>query len=430
MGNDTIFALATPPGKSGVAIVRVSGPSAFAAASQMVQVKTPFDRPRLRRLWGEAGDHIDTALIVPFAAGASFTGEETVEFHLHGSAAVIQRMLRELSGLDGMRPAQAGEFTRRAVENDRLSLDAVEGLADLIDAETEAQRRQALRVASGQLRERTEVWRAHLIRARALIEATIDFADEEVPEDVSPEVGQILGALKVELRQEAAGAAISERIRDGFEVAIVGPPNVGKSTLLNRLAGRDAALTSSVPGTTRDVIEVRTDLRGLPVTFLDTAGLRETTDEVERMGVARGEDRAAAADIRIVMVDPEAPEKDPKKDQSDIVVSAKADEFPATNGVSGLTGLGVDALVDQVADRLEERAAGSGLAIRERQRLAMEQAATHASRALALLDSGEEDMAILAEELRSAVQALEELTGRISVETVLGEIFQSFCIGK
>jgi len=430
MDRDTIFALATPPGKSGVAVIRLSGPQSCETASRLARSEIGFGRPVLRKLWSRGGEHIDTGLVLAFKEGASFTGEETVELHVHGSSAVIKHLLADLSGYLSLRPASAGEFTRRSLENDRLTLDAVEGLADLIDAETDAQRRQALRVASGVLRDRTETWRSGLIRAQALIEATIDFADEEVPEDVVPEVRQILQGLRMELEQETAGASISERIRDGFEVAIVGAPNVGKSTLLNRLAGRDAALTSPVPGTTRDVIEVHMDLRGLPVVFLDTAGTRQTQDAVEQMGVARGEERAAAADIRIIILDPEATQPQDTDPHRDVVVSGKGDVSPAADAVSGLTGLGVERLVEEVASRLERMAASSGVAIRERHRIAIQDATDHIVKAISILDSGDEDMAILAEDLRNAVRALEEVTGRIGVEDVLDKIFSSFCIGK
>ncbi|MCE8471849.1 50S ribosome-binding GTPase, partial [Rhodovulum sulfidophilum] len=219
--------------------------------------------------------------------GASFTGEDVVEFQCHGSPATVSALLSALGCIDGLRLAEPGEFTRRALENGVLDLAQVEGLGDLLEAETEAQRRQALRVLSGALGAKVDRWREALIRAAALLEATIDFADEDVPVDVTPEVTGLLDEVAASLRSEIDGVSVAERIRDGFEVAIVGPPNAGKSTLLNHLAGREAAITSEHAGTTRDVIEVRMDLDGLPVTFLDTAGLRESADEVETIGIAR-----------------------------------------------------------------------------------------------------------------------------------------------
>jgi tRNA modification GTPase len=267
---DTIYSLATGRGKAGVAVVRVSGPRAVDCAEHLAGFRPTGRVPSLRRLHDGDGALIDEALVLFFASGQSFTGEDVVEFQTHGSPAIVAAVLDQLSSLDGVRLAEPGEFTRRALENGCLDLAQVEGLADLIDAETEAQRKQAVRVFDGALGERTERWRIDLIRAAALLEATIDFADEDVPVDVTPEVNQLTTGVLNEINREIAGSSAAERIRDGFEVAILGEPNIGKSTLLNALAGRDAAITSAVAGTTRDVIEVRMDLKGLPVTFLDT----------------------------------------------------------------------------------------------------------------------------------------------------------------
>ncbi len=271
---ETIFALASARGKAGVAVFRISGPQALAAGEVLVGHLPAPHRAGLRRIVAD-GEVIDDGLVLVFPQGESFTGEPVVELQVHGSVAVAAALGRVLSAMPGLRLAEPGEFTRRALANGRLDLAQVEGLADLIDAETEAQRRQAERVLQGAVAERVAEWRKLLVRVTALVEATIDFADEDVPVNVAPEVEALLDRLGGELRREIAGSRVAERVRDGFEVAIVGAPNTGKSTLLNALAGREAALTSEVAGTTRDVIEVRMDLDGVPVTLLDTAGLHE-----------------------------------------------------------------------------------------------------------------------------------------------------------
>lgn len=426
---DTIYALASARGKAGVAVVRLSGPRAHDAVRQLAGGLPDPRRASLRALRDNSGELIDNALILIFSEGASFTGEASAELHLHGSIAVIAAVLRALSGIKGLRLADPGEFTRRALENDRLDLAQVEGLADLIEAETEAQRIQAQRVLSGALGARVAAWRADLIHAAALIEVTIDFADEEVPEDVTPEVRKRLDGVIADLRQEIAGATVAERIRDGFEVAIVGKPNVGKSTLLNRLAGREAAITSDIAGTTRDVIEVRMDLRGLPVTLLDTAGLRDTDDAVEGIGVRRAMDRASAADLRVFLVDEDGPLLSPLP--GDITRRAKGDLADTKEpAVSGKTGAGIDDLIDAIATELERRAQGAGTAIRERHRIAMETGLASLESARVGLDRGLGVQELIAEDIRTAIRSLEVLVGHIGVEDVLDQIFAQFCLGK
>ena len=425
---DTIFALASARGKSGVAVVRISGPHSFRALRELTTAPKQARTAALRTL--RAGDLVlDEAIVLTFPGPHSFTGEDVVELHLHGATATINAVLRALSALEGLRPADAGEFTRRALENERLDLAQVEGLSDLIEAETEAQRRQALRVLSGALGERAESWRSQLIRAAALLEATIDFGEYAVPVDVSPEVNALLVSVLADLTRVIAGVAVAERIRDGFEVAIVGAPNVGKSSLLNALAGRDAAITSDIAGTTRDVIEVHMDLKGLPVTFLDTAGLRATQDHVEALGIERARHRADSADLRIMLLSDrnDIPPIDLKAD--DIVLVTKAD-IRENGDVSVVTGHGVDDLIQRVATVFEARASDSGVAIRDRHRTAMQSAFDSLMHAKASLASSPELAEIIAEDLRSAVRALDALVGRVDVEHILDEIFSSFCIGK
>ena len=423
---DTIYALASARGKAGVAVLRLSGPAAHVAVRALSGDLPAPRRASLRSLRSD-GVELDQALVLIFPEGESFTGEASAELHLHGSQAVVQAVMRALAVQPGLRLAEPGEFTRRALENGRLDLAQVEGLADLIDAETEAQRRQALRVLSGAIGRRADLWRSKLIRAAALIEATIDFADEDVPVDVRPEVLTLVDSVLDDLRREEAGASVAERIRDGFEVAIVGAPNAGKSTLLNALAGREAAITSEIAGTTRDVIEVRMDIDGLAVTLLDTAGLRETEDRIERIGIDRALERARAADLRVFLDSGEdVPGIAPTGD--DIVIAGKADL--TGQGVSGRTGQGLSELIDMIGHRLQTRSAGAGLVIRERHRLALVRAIGAMESARHEVEKGAERAELAAADLRVAIRALEALVGRVDVENLLDEIFASFCIGK
>lgn len=427
---DTIYALASARGKAGVAVIRLSGPASHeAVAALCASPLPPMRRAGLRQLSWQ-GDVLDKALVLLFPEGASYTGAASAELHLHGSAAVVSVVLRALADQPNLRLAEPGEFTRQALENGRLDLTQVEGLADLIDAETEAQRRQALRALDGALGRQATAWRESLVRAAALIEATIDFADEDVPVDVMPEVGGLVEGVLADLRRETAGAAAAERIREGFEVAIIGPVNAGKSTLLNALAGREAAITSAVAGTTRDVIEVRMEIAGLAVTLLDTAGLRETDDEVERIGVGRALDRAQKADLRVFLLDEAGPVKALIPLPDDIVVRGKADTAADGPGVSGRTGRGVTELLASIGQRLEKRTAGAGLVIRQRQHRAMTEAIKAMESARDEIGRSQRRDEVVAAHLRDAARALALLVGRIDVEDLLGEIFARFCIGK
>jgi tRNA modification GTPase len=427
---DTIYATATARGRSGLAVLRISGPLAMVAGGALAGHLPPARTVGLRRLtWN--GELLDEALVVTFARGASFTGEDVVELHVHGGPAVVASVLRALAAQPGLRLAEPGEFTRRALENGVLDLAQVEGLADLIDAETEAQRRQAVRVLSGSVGQKVEGWRSDLIRAAALLEATIDFADEEVPVDVSPEVLLLIDRLMADLGREAAGVAAAERIRDGFEVAIVGAPNAGKSTLLNQLAGREAAITSDIAGTTRDVIEVRMEIAGLPVTFLDTAGLRETEDPLEQAGIDRALLRAEAADLRLFLTDGN-PVIGLQPTGEDLVVRGKADTIGGTSGlaVSGRTGAGVPELLARIGEILQARVGSAGALVRERHRLAVSAAIAALAESRAEVVRRDSRVELAAEHLRRAVTALDALIGRVDVDDLLGEIFASFCIGK
>lgn len=427
---DTIFALASAQGKAGVSVIRLSGPQALPTASKISGGALPTAGRALRVLSDQSGERIDEALVLTFAGPNSFTGEDTVEFQVHGSTSVVSAMLALLAEFDGVRLADPGEFTRRALENGKLDLSQVEALADLIDAETEAQRIQAQTVLAGRLGALAERWRVDLIRAASLIEVTIDFADEEVPVDVTDEVTALLAGVVSDLQPQITGVQIAERIRSGFEVAIVGAPNVGKSTLLNALAGREAAITSEYAGTTRDVIEVRMDLAGLPVTLLDTAGLRETDDHVEGIGIELAKKRAETADLRVFLAEDRNDIDLPIREQ-DIVLKPKADLLSDVPGaISGKTGQGVDDLVREIGRILKDRAGKAGIATRARHRDAMKAASDRLMSAQEILKRGPEFYDIAAEDMRSAIRSLEMLVGRVGVENLLDEIFSSFCLGK
>ena len=426
---DTIFALASAPGKAGISIVRLSGPLAIIVAEKLTKSKLKEKQPNLRVIYDSDNHFIDQALILIFSKPYSFTGENVVEFHLHGSSAVVSSVIKLLGNFKGLRSAEAGEFTRCALDNGKLDLAQVEGLADLIDAETDAQHKQAARIFNGALGKKTKEWRAKLVKAGALLVATLDFADEEVPEEVTPEVEKLINMVLSDLDKEIIGVQTAERIRSGFEVAIVGAPNLGKSTLLNYLVGRDAAITSNVSGTTRDVIEVKLDLRGLPVTILDTAGIRKSDDKVEEIGISRALERSSLSDLRIVLTEDGEYPVGLKKRDTDIICIAKDDQGNR-GGVSGKTGAGIDRLKNNIWDILNDKAQYVGIATRERHKSSMVNAKKFLGNAVVSLRDGPEYYDITAEEIRAATSALDSLIGRIGVEDVLDEVFSSFCLGK
>ena len=426
---DTIFALASAPGKAGISIVRLSGPLAINVAEKLTKSKLKEKQPNLRVIYDSDNHFIDQALILIFSKPYSFTGENVVEFHLHGSNAVVSSVIKLLGNFKGLRAAEPGEFSRCALENGKIDLAQVEGLADLIDAETDAQHKQAARIFNGALGEKTKEWRAKLVKAGALLVATLDFADEEVPEEVTPEVEKLINMVLSDLDKEIIGVQTAERIRSGFEVAIVGAPNLGKSTLLNYLVGRDAAITSNVSGTTRDVIEVKLDLRGLPVTILDTAGIRKSDDKVEEIGISRALERSSLSDLRIVLTEDGEYPSGLKSRDTDIICIAKDDQGNR-GGVSGKTGAGIDRLKNNIWDILNDKAQYVGIATRERHKSSMVNAKEFLGNAVVSLRDGPEYYDITAEEIRAATSALDSLIGRIGVEDVLDEVFSSFCLGK
>jgi len=447
---DTIFALSSGRPPAAIAVVRISGPRARVALEQLIGRVPQPRRASLARVGDpKTGAIIDEALALWFPAPNSETGEDMAELQVHGGRAVIAAVLAALAKVAGLRHAEAGEFTRRAFENGRMDLTAVEGLADLVAAETEAQRRQAYQHLKGLLGDRAETWRQRLIEALALVEAGIDFSDEDdVPKDMMARSLKLIRPLAEEISK--AGTGQGERLREGLRVAIAGPPNAGKSTLFNRLARREAAIVSPFPGTTRDVLELHLDLGGYPVTVLDTAGIRETNDPVEREGVQRASEQAAGANLVLWVVDAATSEcqtlpaikvasesaawlvvnkMDLVAEEEQRRIESRFDTKEVVNLVSSKTGAGVDELVNAIA-RFAERffTPEPALVTRERQRAHLKETVLALQGAQRAAQDGREE--IMAEQLRLATRALGKLLGRVDVEDVLDVIFRDFCIGK
>lgn len=439
----TIFALSSGHGRAGVAVIRVSGPEARTALEALGARGLGPRLAALRNLVDPiSGEPIDRALCLWFPGPSSFTGEDVAELHVHGGRAVIDAVIVALSRVEGLAPAEPGAFTRRAFDNDRLDLTSVEGLADLINAETEAQRRQALRQAGGALARCYESWRGRLVSIMAELEAGIDFADEgDVAERLGVPDRAKLEALAGEMSAHLDDGGRAERLREGLAVVIAGPPNAGKSSLLNLLARRDVAIVSETPGTTRDVIEVHLDLGGLPVTLIDTAGLRVAGDTIETEGVARARARVESADLVIWLTDATAHQPSPSVDSGnrghariDVVNKLDLEGARAPGeteiGVSVKTGAGIDALLAALATHAGElMAAGGdgGAPTRARHRHAL----IEARDAVLAAASGEgRPVELIAEDLRLAARALGRITGRVDVEDLLDSIFRDFCIGK
>ncbi len=424
----TIFALATAPGRAAVAVMRLSGASVGTVVQAIAGKLPPPRQASLRHLRDDAGAEIDQALVLWMPAPASFTGEDCAELHLHGGTAVVEVVSARLRAL-GCCPAEPGAFTRRAFEHGKLDLLQAEAIADLVDAETEAQRRQALDQLSGSVSGVQAAWRARLTSVLARLEAAVDFPDEELPESLAEQTAAPMLALAAELRAASADRR-GEQVRDGFRVALVGEPNVGKSSLFNALLGRDAAIVTATPGTTRDVIEASMVLQGRKVILADLAGLRETDDPIEGEGVRRARAWAETADLRLNLRtdrDPECPKEGP----SDLTVTTKSDlgsREPIGMLVSAATGVGLEELRRAIGERavIATTGASAPAATRERHRLALSAAASDLE-AAALAASAPE---LAAEHARLAARQLALITGAIGAEAILAEVFATFCIGK
>lgn len=432
--DDTIFAPASGYGRAAICVIRISGGQSRFILETIAGGLPGPRRLALRTLRDSEGAALDEALIAWMPGPENFTGEDQAELHVHGGLATRSAVLKALGSLPDCRPAEAGEFTRRAFLNGRMDLSRVEGLADLIDAETEAQRRQALSQLEGRLGDAAEGWREEILAALALLEASLDFSDEgDVPEELELDVARRLERLEESLGKVLANRS-GERLREGLTVVLAGPPNAGKSTLLNALAQRDVAIVSPIPGTTRDTLEVHCDLGGIPVVIVDTAGLRESDDLIEREGVARAQARAAKADLVLWLVPPEESKGHPPPARQVLRVGTKADLNRIRHDcdllVSAATGEGMRELIDRLS--LEADAAlgqTDALLTRERHRRALERAQASLRAAMNLLGR-QGPVELVAEEVRLAARAFGEITGRVDVEEVLDRLFSSFCIGK
>jgi len=444
---DTIFALASAPGRAGVAVIRISGPAAGDVLREIcgfADLPEPRRTIRCRMVDPADGTALDDGLAIRFAAPASFTGEDVAELHIHGGRATVEAVTSALARMPGLRLAEPGEFSKRAFLAGKIDLTEAEAIADLVDAGTDAQRRQALAQLGGGLADRLESWRAGLIDILAHTEAWIDFPDEDLPEDVELAARARISALEAGIRGFLDDNRRGERLRDGLQIAILGAPNAGKSSLLNAIAAREAAIVSATEGTTRDVIEVHLDLGGWPVTLADTAGLREAADDIEREGVRRALDRAGTADLRLVVFDAS---RDPDAasvaqfsaaggavlaivNKADLIAAPPADIAGApVLAVSAKTGAGLPELLRRLeALAAEIMAGGEGVPLtRLRHRIALTDSADALARAAA---GGLGDSELVAEDLRLAARALGRVTGRVDVEDLLDVIFNDFCIGK
>lgn len=440
---DTIFATASGRGRAGVSVVRISGPGAFTALDLMTQKARPKNRmASVRDIYAVDKSYlIDEALVISFQEPGSFTGEDVLEIHLHGGPVIVSSLMEELSKIDGFRSAEPGEFTRRAFEHGRLDLTEAEGIGDLVNAETHAQHQQALRQMRGSLGAIYNGWRDELIGSLAHLEADIDFPDEDLPDGVAKAIAPRIKALQSDMEQHLLDGHRGEKIREGLDVVILGAPNIGKSSLLNKLARKEAAIVSEQAGTTRDIVEVHLDLAGYPVTIADTAGIREATDVVEQEGVRRARARAEAADILIFMTDA-ADGMEATVEFADLMSASsyrllnKADlakasfnkfDDPRQFVVSVKTGEGLDPflayLEKDVVQMLD--VSGAPSLTRVRHRRALEDCVEALSRF-----AGAPDPELAAEDVRLAVRALGRITGRVDVEDILDVVFGDFCIGK
>ncbi|MFV0625947.1 MAG: tRNA uridine-5-carboxymethylaminomethyl(34) synthesis GTPase MnmE [Alphaproteobacteria bacterium] len=447
MNNKTIYALSTVNGKSGVAVIRISGNEAIKVVEKMTELDVSKIKPRyayfvdLKDIVSRGT--LDKCLVLYFKAPNSFTGEDIIELQLHGSKAVISSVIKNLSSIENFRMAEPGEFSKRAFYNNKMDLTEAEGLADLIDAETSEQQKFAIRQMEGSLSNLYEKWREDLIKILAHLEAYIDFPDEDIPSDVVEKLLNNVFKLQREIKIHLEGDNIGERLREGFRVVIVGAPNAGKSSLLNHIAKRDVAIVSDIAGTTRDAIDIHLDLKGYPVVFTDTAGLRETQEEIEQKGIEIAKSKVNTSDLVICLFDATKEDVSVFDDLKElfknkpIVVANKCDKlnneqcsYLENQGcllISAKSGLGVDVLLDKISEDIEQRFTSNSSVLITRARYR-----EYLNEVLENLDlfSLDKEIELSAEDIRLAARALGKITGRIEVDDILDKIFGDFCIGK
>jgi tRNA modification GTPase len=442
----TIYALSTGPGVSGIAVVRVSGKEAAEVVKRLTGDDLPVPRvATLKKInYINTNNLIDEGVVIWFPGPNSYTGEDLAEFHVHGSRAVVSALHSSISGIKNCRLAEPGEFTKLAFQNGKINLLKAEGIADLVSAETEIQRKQAVEIMNGKSSDKFTSWRAKLLKILAHVEAKIDFPDEDLPKDILDEIQKISNQVSKEIEKVLDDQKVGERIREGFKIAIVGPTNAGKSSLLNYLSKRDVAIVSEIAGTTRDVIETHLNLDGYPVVVSDTAGIRESKNEIEKKGIKLALNRAEDADLKLIIVDAKSVDFTSVLkeliDENAILVVNKSDLLAGNINnelkkhdyilVSIQNNLNLDKLILKIKKKLEKKFISYGdiLITRERHRQHLEQCISHLKNFKS--KNGSEDYDKAAEDLRLATRHLGMIVGKVDVEEILGSIFNDLCIGK
>ena len=428
-----IYALSTSSGKSSISIIRISGPNAFLIANKFIKKQPEIRKATTTRIIYNK-ILIDIGIVTYYSFKNSYTGEDLVEFNLHGSVAVIKKMLEILSIQKNTRLALPGEFTRRAFENKKLQLSQVEGIYNLIESETESQRKLSLKLLDGDLGKKVKLWKKKLINVLSILDASIDFSEEDLPKSHLLEIQNEIKKLINHFKREIKGSYIAESLTDSFEVALIGKPNVGKSTLLNFLLKRDISIVTNIPGTTRDILEAKLDLKGLPVTFIDTAGLRKSNDKVEKIGIKKTLKKVSTVDLRVFLINKNSDLDSFKqiKRKNDLVFISKSDKRKLHNemGISGVTGEGTDILINKIYDILSKKTLSVGSVVNSRHRLIIKNALSFLNDALLNCNSDFDKIELIAEDIKKTLKELDFLVGTIDVEDILENIFSKFCIGK